>query len=106
MRSWRFYLVWMLTLTLCWQAAAPPIAAADSRKAGRDKSGKSSRSRESKRVNRSKPRAPQTNPVNVVTVSAASYETTAVAPDAIVAAFGTSLATSTQSANTVPLPTT
>ena len=42
----------------------------------------------------------------VTTVSAASYETTAIAPDSIVAAFGTNLATQTAGANTVPLPTT
>ncbi|MFN7944385.1 MAG: IPT/TIG domain-containing protein [Blastocatellia bacterium] len=35
------------------------------------------------------------NPTPVVTVSAASYEATAIAPEAIVAAFGTQLATST-----------
>jgi hypothetical protein len=37
--------------------------------------------------------------------SAASYEK-AVAPDSIVAAFGTNLTNVTQSANTLPLPTT
>ena len=42
----------------------------------------------------------------VTTVSAASYEATAIAPDAIVAAFGTNLATQTAGANTLPLPTT
>ncbi|MGH9839561.1 MAG: IPT/TIG domain-containing protein, partial [Blastocatellia bacterium] len=77
-----------------------------SSKSRRDKSGAGKSSRTSKRANRSKSRAPQTNAVNVVTVSAASYEATAVAPDSIVAAFGTSLATSTQAASTVPLPTT
>ncbi|MFN7944378.1 MAG: FG-GAP-like repeat-containing protein [Blastocatellia bacterium] len=53
------------------------------------------------------------NPVPVVTVAAASYETSAIAPDGIVAAFGTRLATSTLSSddsdpNTpgVQLPTT
>lgn len=41
----------------------------------------------------------------VVTVSAASYEATAIAPDSIVAAFGTGLATAVEVAATVPLPT-
>ncbi len=41
----------------------------------------------------------------VTTVSAASYETTAVAPGAIVAAFGASLATATQVSSGLPLPT-
>ncbi|HWQ34058.1 MAG TPA: Ig-like domain-containing protein [Blastocatellia bacterium] len=41
----------------------------------------------------------------VTTVSAASYEATAIAPDSIVAAFGTNLATQTAVASTVPLPT-
>lgn len=46
------------------------------------------------------------NPVPVTTVSSASYEATAVAPGAIVAAFGTELATTTLEAPGVPLPTT
>ena len=37
------------------------------------------------------------NPTPVVTVSAASYETSAIAPEGIVAAFGTQLATATVS---------
>ncbi len=41
----------------------------------------------------------------VVTVSAASYETTAIAPDSIVAAFGAQLATQTVVATALPLPT-
>ncbi len=45
------------------------------------------------------------NSVPVTTVSAASYEATAVAPEAILSAFGTLLATSTQAATTIPLPT-
>jgi uncharacterized protein (TIGR03437 family) len=40
------------------------------------------------------------------TVSAASFSASAIASEAIVAAFGTGLATSTQVATTVPLPTT
>ncbi len=40
----------------------------------------------------------------VTTVSAASYNTSALAAEAIVAAFGTSLATSTLGATTLPLP--
>jgi uncharacterized protein (TIGR03437 family) len=42
----------------------------------------------------------------VTTVSAASYETTAIAPDSIVAAFGTGLANQTLAASTLPQPTT
>ena len=38
----------------------------------------------------------------VTTVSAASYETTAVAPGALVAAFGASLATATQASSGLP----
>jgi uncharacterized protein (TIGR03437 family) len=44
--------------------------------------------------------------ISVTTVSAASFETAALAPGAIAAAFGTSLATQVQAATTVPLPTT
>jgi uncharacterized protein (TIGR03437 family) len=44
-------------------------------------------------------------PLAAATVSAASYQP-AVAPDAIVAGFGTNLAASTQASNTLPLPTT
>jgi uncharacterized protein (TIGR03437 family) len=50
--------------------------------------------------------AQTTNPTPVVTVSAASYDITAIAPGAIVAAFGTLLATRVESATTIPLPTT
>src|SRR5262245_30988697 len=39
------------------------------------------------------------------TVSAASYNVSAIAPKAIVAAFGSNLASSTQGASTIPLPT-
>jgi uncharacterized protein (TIGR03437 family) len=46
-----------------------------------------------------------TNQTPVVTVSAASYDTAAIAPGAIVAAFGTQLATHVESATTIPLPT-
>ena len=49
-----------------------------------------------------KPQA--SNPV--ATVSAASYETAAIAPESIVAAFGVNLATQTLGATTLPLPTT
>src|SRR5262249_34776932 len=42
----------------------------------------------------------------VVMVSAASYNASALASKAIVTAFGRSLATSTQVASTIPLPTT
>jgi uncharacterized protein (TIGR03437 family) len=48
-------------------------------------------------------RASQTS---VVTVSAASFETTALAPGAIAAAFGASLATRIEAATSQPLPTT
>lgn len=42
----------------------------------------------------------------VATVSAASYSGTSLAPEAIVSAFGSALATGTQSAASTPLPTT
>ncbi len=42
---------------------------------------------------------------SLATVSAASFSATAIATESIVAAFGTGLATQTQVANTVPLPT-
>ncbi len=41
----------------------------------------------------------------VVTISAASFEANALAPGAIVAAFGAALATRIESSNSVPLPT-
>ncbi len=44
--------------------------------------------------------------IAVTTVSAASFETTALAPGAIAAAFGVSLATSVETATSLPLPTT
>lgn len=47
----------------------------------------------------------QNNPVPVVTVSAASYESDAISAESIVAAFGTLLATTTEAAATNPLPT-
>lgn len=43
---------------------------------------------------------------SVVTVSAASFESGALAPESIVSAYGVALATSTQIANASPLPTT
>src|SRR5262249_56388383 len=43
---------------------------------------------------------------DVVTTSAASYSTAAITSKAIVAAFGQHLATATQAAPTLPLPTT
>src|SRR5207237_2982947 len=46
------------------------------------------------------------NPVAVVTVPAASFELVPVAPDTIVSAFGTQLATQFAIASTLPLPTT
>jgi len=42
----------------------------------------------------------------VTTVSAASFDGASLAPESIVAAFGTNLATAAQAANTTPLPTT
>ncbi len=45
-------------------------------------------------------------PRSVVTVSAANYNGGSIASEAIVAAFGTGLATSTQAATSLPLPTT
>jgi uncharacterized protein (TIGR03437 family) len=47
----------------------------------------------------------QTNPLPVTTVSAASYEETAIAPGAIVSAFGTLLSTGIRAASGLPLPT-
>ncbi|HZS06074.1 MAG TPA: Ig-like domain-containing protein [Blastocatellia bacterium] len=49
---------------------------------------------------------PGDNPIPVTTVSAASYETGAIAPGAIVASFGTLLATRLEVASSLPLPTT
>ena len=49
---------------------------------------------------------PVDNPIPVTTVSAASYEIGAIAPGAIVASFGTLLATRLESASSQPLPTT
>ncbi|MBI3426214.1 MAG: hypothetical protein HY011_25065 [Acidobacteria bacterium] len=49
--------------------------------------------------------AAQLNLTTTVSVLAASYQTT-LAPDAIAALFGTQLATQTNTANSVPLPTT
>lgn len=46
------------------------------------------------------------NPASVASVSAASFSGQALATESIVAAFGTRLATTTQSAGTTPLPTT
>ena len=45
-------------------------------------------------------------PLALACVSAASFSATPLAPAAIIAAFGTNLATTTNSANTTPLPTT
>ncbi len=47
----------------------------------------------------------QINQVPVVTISAASFELAALAPSAIASAFGTQLATRTEIANSLPLPT-
>ncbi len=44
-------------------------------------------------------------PTTVTTVSAASFDGSALSPESIVAAFGTNLATATQAANATPLPT-
>jgi uncharacterized protein (TIGR03437 family) len=46
------------------------------------------------------------NPVSVTTVSAFTFEQTAIAPQSIVAGFGTMLATGTEAAPSLPLPTT
>ncbi len=46
-----------------------------------------------------------TNAGSVASVSAASFKGEALAPDSIVAAFGANLATSTQTADSTPLPT-
>src|SRR5207249_1587046 len=45
------------------------------------------------------------DPLSVTVVSAASYEAKAIAPEAMVAAFGAQLATQTVAATTIPLPT-
>jgi len=47
----------------------------------------------------------QQNPVPVTSVSAASYRIEGIAPGAIVAAFGTQLATAVEIAASIPLPT-
>ncbi len=48
---------------------------------------------------------PANNLVPVTTVSGLTFEATSIAPQSIVAAFGTQLATTTLEATTVPLPT-
>ena len=102
----RFFLVWLLNLALCSQAMLTPVALANDASRRRAANGNTApkESRPAKRP-AAKPRAAQTNAVNVVNVSAASFENT-VTPDSIMSAFGTSLATSTASATSVPLPTT
>lgn len=45
------------------------------------------------------------SPTPIMTVSAASYRGPSLAPESIVTAFGTAMATTTQPANTTPLPT-
>ncbi|MGH9846512.1 MAG: hypothetical protein ACREEM_48055, partial [Blastocatellia bacterium] len=98
----RAILVWLLTLTLLWQMTIVPVAAvvrfdsvndSGEKETGKNKPAKSSANKR------------QVNPVPVTSVSAASFEEI-VAPDSIVAAFGTSLATTTKAAATTPLPTT
>lgn len=102
----QFWLAWLLIVALCSQAVLTPVALANTPKRARSASG-SAASTDTRKPARpaAKTRAAQTNAVNVVTVSAASFETT-VSPDSIMSAFGTGLATSTVSATSVPLPTT
>jgi uncharacterized protein (TIGR03437 family) len=52
------------------------------------------------------PLNPGTSPTALASVSAASFSNAAFAPDTIIAAFGTNLATGRQAATTQPLPTT
>lgn len=98
----RNVLVWLLTLTLVCQMAAAPVAAAVRFDSANDSS--------EKKADKNKPAKPsankqQINSVPVTSVSAASFEDMA-APDSIIAAFGSSLATATRAATTIPLPTT
>lgn len=92
----RLCLVWMMTGLLITQSVL--IAETQERPTrAADKPVANTPSRDKNNVKQN------VNPV--VTVSAASYEATAIAPDSIVAAFGTGLATSVEIASTVPLPT-
>src|SRR5262245_48483326 len=93
--------VWFLTLALCWQLALPVLASG--RKERRDNASKSSRPKKApaKSARRS---AAQTNAANVTTISAASFES-CMAPDSIMAAFGPALATKSDAATSLPLPT-
>lgn len=100
----RFGLAWLLTAALCAQAVLPPIALANNPKPVRSTGATFPEARPVPSP-AAKKHAAQTNAINVVTVSAASFETT-VTPDSIMSAFGTSLATRTEAASSVPLPTT
>jgi uncharacterized protein (TIGR03437 family) len=98
----RAALAWMLTLTLVSQMAVAPVTAAVRFDSAND-SGE-------KKADKNKPAKPvatkqQINSTPVTSVSAASFEEMA-APDSIIAAFGSLLATTTKAATTIPLPTT
>lgn len=99
----RTSLIWCLTLTLCSQTALPALASGRGERRG--KTSVATRTKPAPPRAAAKRRAAQTNAVPVTVVSAASFET-AVAPDSIMAAFGTALATRTEAAATLPLPTT
>lgn len=101
-RGLRLTSVWLLTLVLCSQAALPVLASGRGERRGKTSVATGAKPPSPRAT--AKRRAAQTNAVPVTVVSAASFET-AVAPDSIMAAFGTALATRTEAAATLPLPT-
>lgn len=99
-RNHRLCFCWLVTLTLFWQAALVPIVQATS-PTPRPISSENDEKNSGKAT---KSAAAQIN--SVTTVSAATYEAAAIAPDSIVAAFGSKLAVRIAIASTVPLPVT
>src|SRR5262245_1127670 len=104
-------LSWLMICVLLLYTAITPVHNVGGRQVARGKLvakrvAPPSDDRPKKTLDASSPRRQNINPVAVTTVSAASFEATAVAPEAIVAAFGTLLATATHVATTIPLPTT
>jgi uncharacterized protein (TIGR03437 family) len=104
-RPLRFFLTWVLALTLICQPLAVSIAGDKPSSPREDKTAKVSGPEKS-----AKPKTTSgsqaINPDPVTTVSAASYDINAIAPEAIVACFGTKLATRVEAASAIPLPTT
>ena len=97
----RLWLCWLLTLTLLAQTSFAQIvlAAAPARPLVADNGEKDA-------PKTAKSASAQINRTPVTTVSAATYEPADIAPNSIVAAFGTQLATGVASASMTPLPTT